>query len=280
MPARTLRIMAYRAASNLLLLAAAIVAVSTPIAFAQTPVASAASPVFEVATIKPNKTGNGRWKMEFTPDGLTAMDVSLRYAIKDAYGIYDDRRWSGGPAWLDSDKWDIEAKFDVSEFKEPTLEQRRSMLQALLADRFKLVIHHEIRESPVYALVLAKKGPKFQASKPENIINSEEYGKVCHLLRSRPGDMAFQGCSMPELVSILSLYPDVGRIVVDQTGLTDRYDFELRWRRDITSPSATLDSSEPSIFTALQEQLGLKLKSTTAPLDTLVIDHVEMPSEN
>jgi uncharacterized protein (TIGR03435 family) len=274
-----MQMMIYRGACKLLL-AAAIVASGTPIAFTQTIGAPAAAPAFEVATIKPNKTGNGRWRSQFTPYGFTAMSVSLKYVIQEAYGIYDDHRWSGGPAWLNSDKWDIEAKFDASEFKDPTPEQRKSMLQTLLADRCKLVIHHEIRESSVYALVLAKKGPKFQASKPENIIQSNLYGKTC-LLSRRPGDRAFQGCSMQDLAQVLMRdVPDLGRTAVDKTGLTDRYDFELRWRQDTTSPSEMPDSSEPSIFTALQEQLGLKLKSARAPLDILVIDQVEMPSEN
>jgi uncharacterized protein (TIGR03435 family) len=274
-----MQMMTCRAVTKLLLLAAAIV-VATPIAFAQTPGASAAAPAFEVATIKPNKTGNGRWRMSFTPYGFTAKGVSLKSVIQFAYGIYDDRRWSGGPAWLNSDKWDIEAKFDASEFKDPTPEQHKSMLQALLADRCKLVIHHETRESSVYALVLAKKGPKFQVSKPENIIYSRSYGNMCHLPRSRPGDKAFQGCSMQDLAQVLMRDVHLGRTVVDNTGLTDRYDFELHFRDEITSASETSDSSEPSIFTAVQEQLGLRLKSTRAPLDILVIDQVEMPSAN
>jgi len=264
-----------------LCLALAIMAVWPTIAPAQTPTALSKTPTFEVASIRQNKTNNGRWRMNFTLDGLSAFGVSLQYVIHDAYGIYDDRLWSGGPPWLNSEKFDIEAKFDSSEFKELTLEQRRAMLQQLLADRFKLVLHHEAREFPLYALVLAKNGPKLQESKPENIQHSRlDGGAVCLIPRSKIGVVAFQGCSIHDLVSRLSSSLDVGRTVVDRTGLASRYDFELHWMPDRNSTTAPSELSGPSIFTALQEQLGLKLESTKGPLDTIVIDHAEMPSEN
>ncbi|MFZ0744986.1 MAG: TIGR03435 family protein [Terracidiphilus sp.] len=258
-----------------------IAAVCLPITFAQMGNAPITAPAFEVAAIKQNKTGDGSWKMYFTPDGLTAKGVTLGYVIREAYGVYDDHRWSGGPAWVNSDKWDIEAKYDVSEFKSPTLEQRRTMLQKLLADRFKLTVHHESKVFPLYALVLAKGGPKFQESKPGNIIHSSMDGRaMCLHPRANAGYLAFQGCSMNDLASDLTSDFDVGRTVADKTGLAERYDFDLRWAPETPSVSATPDSSGPSLFTALREQLGLKLEPIKGPLETIVIDHVERPSEN
>jgi uncharacterized protein (TIGR03435 family) len=254
---------------------------ATLFATAQTP-PLARTPTFEVASVKQNLNPNPRWHMSFTPDGVDAIDVTLQYAIREAYGIYEDKLWSGGgAAWLNERRFDIQAKFDVSKYPNITREQRQAMLQQLLADRFKLVVHHETREFPLYALVVAKNGPKIQESKPEDIRRSGLDGRaMCTLLRSRPGFLAFRGCYLQGLVTSLTFVPDIGRTVVDKTGLTGIYTFELKWTPVNPSASASLDSSAPSIFTALQEQLGFKLESVKGPLDTVVIDHVEMPSEN
>ena len=207
------------------------------------------------------------------------MRVPLRKVIQDAYGSYNDNLLSGGPPWLNSDKFDIEAKFSASEvpdFEKLTLDQRQSALQALLADRFKLKIHHESKEFPVYALAVAKGGSKLLESKSET---HDLAGTVnCHITRSRTGILEVKECSMAGLTSLLR-YPS-GRTVVDKTGLPGRYDFSLRWTPDDSPPSTSLDSSGPSLFTAVQEQLGLKLEPTKAPFDTIVVDSVEMPTEN
>ncbi len=264
------------ATRKILLVAALIVAAPMSPAFGQD--TAAKTPAFDVASIRQNKTGNGRWRLNFTADGLTATGVTLRYVIQEAYRIYDDRLWSGGPPWLDTTRFDIEAKFDPSAVKNPTADERSAMLQQLLADRFKLAVHHQDKELPVYALVPAKNGPKLRESKAGDVIQGVR-GPMCLFLHGHPGDMAVQGCSMADLASSLSLSArdDLGRIVVDRTGLPGRYDFELHWALD--SASAT-DVSGPPLFTALQEQLGLKLEATKAMLDTIVIDHVEPPSEN
>ena len=219
--------------------------------------------------------------MSFTADGVDAVDVTLQYVIRQAYGVYDDKLWSGEPAWLGEKRFDVQARFDVSQYPNLTREQRQAMLQKLLADRFKLVVHHETRDVPLYALVVAKQGPKIQESKPDEVHLSGLDGRaVCHLMRSSRGDLAFQGCYLKSLVTNLAFIPDVGRTVVDKTGLAGLYTFELKWTPDNPSTSASPDLSAPSIFTALEEQLGLKLESTKGPLDTIVVDHVEMPSEN
>ncbi len=243
---------------------------------------SSAEPVFEVASIRQNLSSEPRWRMNFTPDGVTATDVTLQYAMREAYGVYDDQLWSGGPAWLTERRFDINAKFDVSAFKNPTLEQRRAMLQRLLADRCKLAVHHEPKKFPLYALVIAKQASKLQESKPEAAIRSSIYGQMCSIAHASAGHLEMKGCSLSALASHLTgaTRVDLGRTIVDQTGLTSHYDIDLSWTPDRTPGSNTPDSGGPSIFTALEEQLGLKLKAIAGPLDTIVIDHVEMPSQN
>ncbi len=275
--------MNFQRARGILLIVGTGFAVATLTAAAQT-TAPAKSPSFEVASIRQNMNPNPGWRLRFSPDGIDATDVTLQYAIREAYAVYDDRLWSGGPAWLNERRFDIEAKFDVSEFPNPTIEQRRAMLQKLLADRFKLVVHHETKDLPIYELVVAKKGPKLTESKPEEIHLSGLTGKpVCSIAQtSRAGGIELRGCSTKNLADTLTHFPVIGRTVLDKTGLTGLYTIELYWRREIPSASASAspDLSLPSIFTALKEQLGLELKPTKGPLDTIVIDHVEMPTAN
>jgi uncharacterized protein (TIGR03435 family) len=270
---------------------------ATPIAFAQAtsqPAPSIATATatsiatsiskglgFDVAAIKPSKD-DGRWKMTFTPDGFTAINVPLRRVIQEAYGLYDESRWSGGPAWIDSEKLDINAKVDVSEaaeFDKLAMAQQRALLQQLLADRFKLAVHHETKELPVYAIRIEKSGAKLQESTPEHL-HPDGFGGGL-VTRSRAGVLELQGYSMPRFAALLTNFKFFGRTVEDKTGLTGYYDISLQWDpKDASSPSVSVESSGPSIFTALKEQLGLKLEPTKAPLDTIVIDHVERPSEN
>jgi uncharacterized protein (TIGR03435 family) len=271
---------------------------ATLIAAAQTAV-PAKAPTFEVASIRQNMNPNPHWHMFFTADGVNAMDVTLQYAIRFAYGVYQNWLWSGGPEWLNERRFDIQAKYDVSEYPKPTPQQRRAMLQQLLADRFKLVVHHETKEFPLYDLVVAKNGPKFSESKPEEVQHNRiNGGPVCVHFRSQGSHgLGLRGCSVKDLAFTLTGYPQIGRTVVDKTGLTGLYTFELHWRPENRSASVPLasissaltpspsvlaasDMSLPSIFTALKEQLGLELKPTKGPLDTIVIDHAEMPSAN
>lgn len=237
---------------------------------------------FSVATIRPSKPDSVGWHVEFTPDGFSARNVPLRKVIQEAYATYEEERLSHGSDRIQAEKFDIEAKFDPAsgvDFKNISLSQRRSMLQALLADRFKLSIHHELKKLPVYALVIAKNGPKLQtaASDISSVDGIKGYdGLVTH---SGRGSLEVKSFAMSQLAQ--ALHYSAGRIVVDKTGLTGRYDFSLRWSpmSDAASTQPS-DSSAPSIFTALQEQLGLKLEPMKYPVDTIVIDHVELPSAN
>jgi uncharacterized protein (TIGR03435 family) len=279
---------------KLMLHAVVVGTIVAPIAFAQSTTSSrfaapaaAATPespkilAFDVAAIKPGKD-DGRWKMDFTPDGFTAMNVSLRRVIQEAYGLYEASRWSGGPAWIDSEKFNIDAKVDASEaaaFDHLTRDQQRSLLQQLLADRFKLAVHHESKDLPAYALLVEKSGAKLQKSTPDHLHpNGMGGGRVT---RSRAGHFELEGFSMPGFAAFLTNFNFFGRTVEDETGLTGYYDLSLQWDPSDASVAASSPaSSGPSIFTALKEQLGLKLESTKTSLDTIAIDHVERPSDN
>jgi bla regulator protein BlaR1 len=298
---------------KLLLSAAGLVVVAIPVVFgllhatqsraqSQTPNVVATSPVYEVASIKPNKSGDNRTRMMYSPDGLSATGGTLQMLIMSAYGI-NPHQISGAPSWLNSERYDIEAKMDSStadELRKLDEDERRverqHMLQALLADRFKLTIHRESKELPVYALVVAKDGPKFQEAKsgdtyPNGIKGPDGHSGAGMMLRGGEGFTA-QGIPIGNLVRQLSL--ELGRTVIDKTGLTSKYDFTLKWTEERQAPmfkgtegsqpgtggTSAPGSSGPSIFTAVQEQLGLKLESEKGPVDILIIDHVEKPSEN
>jgi uncharacterized protein (TIGR03435 family) len=254
---------------------------------AQTAAKAGSTPTFEVASIRQNMNPNPRWNMYFTPDGVHATDVTLRWALDEAYGVTDDSLWSGGPEWLDKARFDIEAKYDVTKYPDLTREQRQAMLQQLLADRFNLVVHHEAKEFPLYALVIAKDGPKFEETKPEDLRKSPVAGVLCMNKGRGKGVVEMQGCTMKQFANNLGGYGrnDLGRKIVDQTGLTGYYTVALHWTPvDTANPSSTgpteQEQSGPSIFTAVKEQLGLELKPIKGPLDTIVIERAEMPTEN
>ncbi len=299
---------------KLLLSAAGLVVVVLPIVFGllhatQTRAESKAqettgpAPVYEVASIKPDKSGNDMIRMMARPDGFTGTNITLQMLIRNAYGV-EDNQISGAPSWLNSEKYDIEAKMDSSVADElrkldedhRRLERRR-MLQALLADRFKLSLHRETKELPVYSLVIAKNGPKLQEAKPDdtypNGIKGFDGRGTAGMMRMGRGELTGQGLPMGSLVRLLT--QQLGRPVLDKTGLTGKYDFTLKWTPDEseapmlkgagdgkqgTGSTPTPESSGPSIFTALQEQLGLKLESQKGPVEILVIDHAEKPSDN
>jgi uncharacterized protein (TIGR03435 family) len=254
---------------------------------AQEAATPAGTPTFEVASVRQNPNPNPRWKMSFTPDGVHAVDVTLLWAVQEAYGVQDNDLLSGGPPWLAKTRFDIEAKYDVGKYPSLTREQRQAMLQQLLADRFKLMLHHESKEFPLYALEVAKGGPKFEETKPEEQQKRPVPGVVCTHTAGRRGTIGMSGCSMAQFANSLGGYGrnDLGRRVVDQTGLTGHYTLVLNWApMDTPDPSSTeLNPPEPggpSVFTAIKEQLGLELKPIKGPVDTIVIDQAEMPSEN
>jgi uncharacterized protein (TIGR03435 family) len=248
--------------------------------------------------------------MMFEQDGFSATSVTLRMLIRTAYGV-EDSQILGAPNWLNSEKYDIEARMDsavadglrkISE-DQRNVEKRR-MLQALLADRFKLMLHRETKQLGMYVLVVAKNGPKLKEAKPGDTYPNgfKEDGRplgagVFKLGRyaGRRGELIGQALPMATLVRLLS-EKILNRTVLDDTGLTGSYDFTLQWtvadesqgpmfkgaeaEQQVTGSTPPPQSSGPSFFTAIQEQLGLKLEAQKGPGQILVIDNVEKPSEN
>ena len=230
---------------------------------------------FEVSTIKPTPTSVDSWNLNPTGDGYSGNNITLRDLIKEAYGVYDESLVTGGPDWIDKDKFDLKAKFDAAEVKDwqaLSYRQHADMLRPLLTERFRLKAHFETRTLPVLALVTIKGGPKFQPATPEES-HPLAFGLRC--LHTASGRM--EGCTLHNLAD--SLRETTHRTVVDKTGIDGIYTFHLIWD---SAPNATADerASAPTLFTALQEQLGLKLERSTAPLQVLVIDSAEKPEQN
>jgi bla regulator protein blaR1 len=276
---------------------------SSGAAFAQ----QAAQPQFEVASIKPSDPNDRRMMFRMMPGGaINLHGVTLKALVQQAYDVREFQI-SGGPGWIGADKYDIIAKPENASGEAPSdprqlsdeqrktyQEQTRLRLQALLADRFQLKIHRETKELPVYALVVAKNGPKLK----ENSATSDGLGKG--MMRTSPGQLVGQQVGLAFLAQDLA--QRLGRTVLDRTGLKGTYDFELNFAPEpgrggafggpgdgapppgagpglIKEPPPP-DPNGPTIFTALQEQLGLKLESEKGPVDIIVVDHVEKPSEN
>jgi uncharacterized protein (TIGR03435 family) len=251
--------------------------------FAQSPPARPAFDSFEVATIKPAAPDSrGRYVRMQSAHQLFAKNFTLRELVGFAYSL-TPRAISGGPAWIESDRYDILAGTpgEVS----PNLDEQMRMLRKLLTDRFSLGFHREPKVFSIYALTVAKSGPKLKESSappdtpPDlvNVVHPEEGGGARIVLPARNATMAQFAAMMNRAV--------LDRPVVDQTGLSGRYDFELEWTPDETQfggqlPQGTPEHPKPDLFAAVQQQLGLRLEATKGPIEALVIDRVERPSEN
>jgi uncharacterized protein (TIGR03435 family) len=223
-------------------------------------------PRFEVAVIRPTPPGTSEGtKFEVFEGGRVKItNEPVKLLVRAAFQL-QNAQIAGGPGWLETDRYDIEAKTGRPEKLKQ--EQLAPLMQSLLAERFNLKFHREPRELAVYALVVGKGGPKFKAK-------SEGEGSGMNT-KGGPGksQLAGTGVSMELLAGYVG--NRLGRIVVDKTGLSDSYDFKLEW-----APDEAADSSSPSLVTALQEQLGLRLESRKSPVEVLVIDSMDRPSEN
>jgi uncharacterized protein (TIGR03435 family) len=276
---------------------------AAPIRAQSAPTAAGPLPSFEVASIKPDRSGSPGMRIMTGPERFNAEGVTLRQLISMAYGV-KDFQLSGGPSWINSERYDIQAKAEdsfVEKLKtlppDQAMQQLGLLLQSLLADRCKLQVSHETKDLPVYALVVAKNGPKLQPSKAAdaypNAMKGPD-GKVhAGMMRMGRGELTGQVMPMSELARLLS--HRLGRDVIDKTGLKGNYDFTLTWTPD-QGPSGMMqgppngappndnapppDTAGPSIFTALQDQLGLKLEPQKGPVDIIVIAHIERPSED
>jgi uncharacterized protein (TIGR03435 family) len=225
----------------------------------------AAPLAFDVASVKPNRTGEGSTHIGHSGGTLTMTNATLKYCILRAYGVADAQ--VSGPAWLDTERYDIVAKAAA----DATNDQHQLRLRALLAERFRLAVHRETKEASVFALVIAKNGPK---------IKKEEFSEGDGDIASNRGHVTAKAVSMNHLATFLAgPRAALGLGVINQTGLDGQYSFTLDWTPEGINPAAP--DSPPSIFSALQEQLGLKLETRKAPVEILFIDHIErVPTEN
>jgi uncharacterized protein (TIGR03435 family) len=277
---------------------------------AQSQSGATAPPVYEydVVSVKPSdpaNTGKPGSGTQSSPDSFTAKSMALVFLVDAAYGIRNPEQLVGAPGWTSNERFDLDAKMESSVMealqklsREDRTLARQQMLQTVLADRFKLVTHRETRELQIYNLVIAKSGVKMKEAKP-----GDNYPNGFHLPDGRGGGagsmlfqagpsgvmMTCQGVGLAQFISTISR--EVGRMVVDKTGLTGNYDFIFQYTPETYHAPATLgegggsmllppDFGAISIFTAVQEQLGLKLESVKAPIEVVVIDHIERPSGN
>jgi bla regulator protein blaR1 len=269
---------------------------------------------FEVASIEPNASGDQRMHVMLDPSGrFNAEGVPLKLIFEEAYDVKDSQI-VGAPSWFGSDRYTIQAKPDdatTEEMRKASPDKRREimaeMLQSLLAERSKLKLRQETRDLPVYSMVVGKDGPKFHESAPMPADANPENpppppgpgpqgGRRMNqgIRMNGRGDLTMMSVPLDMFANVLSR--QLGRPVINDTGLKGRYDFSLKWTpteeegamfkgagpdgRPPGDEPPPPDASGPSIFTAVREQLGLKLEAKKAPLPVFVIDHIEKPSEN
>ena len=230
-------------------------------------VAFAEPPQYEVASIKPNAAPDSPFAFRIQPDGaLAATGITLKRLMMTAYNV-QDFRITGGPDWVSSRRWDLQAKPN----RAASPDQVRQMLRTLLEDRFQLHSHSEKRNLPVYELAVDRKGSKLPSVKD---------GETKPDVRVSTGSIQLTRATSATFASQLSYA--LGRPVIDKTTLSGEFDFVLKWTpepgEDAGPAASTPDG--PSIFTAIPEQLGLRLKSARGPVEVIVIDAVQTPSAN
>jgi len=260
--------------------------------------APADHPTFDAVSIKRSNSADPHMRIQFQPGGrVVTTNFPLRNLIILAYQLPLSAQLIGAPNWIDSERYNIEAKADG----DPVQLQMLPMLQSLLADRFKLIVHWETRQLPIYALVLSKAGKTGPQLVPHAADNSTCRDLIAHPPVLQPGDAPPVPCgggflfssghigaesTMAQLAKNLSWFQQIDRAVVDKTGLSGTFDINVSYAPFVSgaqpgTDAIAADSSLPStIFEALQEQLGLKLEPQTGPVDVLVIDHIEEPSPN
>jgi uncharacterized protein (TIGR03435 family) len=247
---------------------------ATAHAFAQVPapfkhMAADAHPSFAVAAIKLHDPTSSRQGFSTNPDRVNIRNESIVSMILFAYSL-NKQQVTNAPSWAADDTYDIEGKADIE--GQPNVRQYQEMVQKLLADRFQLIFHLEKRELSVYAVRIAKGGPRLKpAADPNNMLDQTGNGG------GNVQTIRYTSCSMADFAFGEQFFFD--RPVIDQTGLAGKFDFTLRYTVD-ESRTAEDPNAPPGIFTAVQEQLGLKFEATKAAADVYVIDHVERPSAN
>jgi len=256
-------------------------------------------PQFDAVSIKPTPSGNEKVLVLVSPDGLSFHGAPIRMVLQTAFGI-DDKHLIGAPSWTNTSRYDIDAKVspeDAPKFDKLKGADRNSMLIPMLQERFNLKFHQETRELPIYALLVAKGGPKLTKGEPDDPVGPkfadpsrpEDPSKEHHRVLTVMGRIEADSITMDILADQLTRLNAVGRPVVDKTDLAGNYNFTLRWAADLPFPilhdsdglgALTKEDMPSSLFTALQEQLGLKLEPRKDRLDVVVIDHIDPPSQN
>jgi uncharacterized protein (TIGR03435 family) len=260
-----------------------------PAALVKAPVDAAVAklPVYEVASVREDKSDSGMTSFNGTPSGIRISGAPMVNLLKDAYGLYDstDDQVIGLPPWAKAERFDIDAKVaneDVAAYRKLTREQRAAMLQAVLEDRFQLKAHHETNDGPVYNLVLGKHGSKLTVTNPEvtGAAGSHVSGCKQGCMSSNNGHLEAKGVEIKDIAAFLT--DETQRTVIDKTGLTGKYDFTLDWTSLRWGPKDATNQpgAPPEIFTAVQEQLGLRLEAGKGPVESVVVDHIEEPSAN
>jgi uncharacterized protein (TIGR03435 family) len=254
--------------------------------------ATAIPPKFEVATIKRNVSGASGVADVFQPDGrYRASNMRLRDLVATAYRVRGFQV-VGGPEWVASERFDVEAKAEnaASFAFVPKADGTPAfpdapflMIRELLKDRFKLVVHRETREGPVYALTVIRPGARGPRLRPpaDDCFKSDPKPPICEGIRQAPGRFTATSATMARLATSLSIL--LQRLVIDRTELSERFDFNLEWKPidSVVDPSASPAAEfAPSLLAALDEQLGLRLEAQRAPMDYVVIDSAEPPTDN
>ena len=257
----------------------AVLLVAVACAYPQT----AARPQFEVISVKQNNAPPGLLDIHFYPGGrFTAVNMPLSLLIDMAFGVGTAQEHRV-PGWINSDsaRYDITAKAEG----DPDRNEMNAMIRNMLEDRFKLQAHREKKESTVYALTVARTGPKLTASKsecvdipPGDLAPRSTGAPACGYFSILPNGLEGLKVNMGALAGVLTNVREIGRRVIDKTGITSTFDVHIRWAAAGTD--ATGDNSGPSLFTALEEQLGLKLETQKGTDEIFVIDHIERPAEN
>lgn len=300
--------------NSLVLLTVAVV-VFVPTSFSQTSTTPAGSEpptrkivpspmlAFSVVSIRENKDQSSPRQLAFPANGsgLQIQNIPIAWIIQYAYSIQNSNLLSGAPDWARSDGYDILAKVDDSDlvaYHKLSDTQRKLMLQAVLKDRFKLTVQGGHKEVPTFALVVGKNGPKMKEVKPEDAHpdgpkksdGTSFTGSACPYSSDHQNQLNCQATTMSTLAQMLSSVGKTGRQVMDKTGLTGTYDFTLNWtpeENDSSIPGTASpvgeyqrESAGTSIFSSVQDQLGLKLNSSKDSFEMLVIDHIERPTDN
>ncbi len=237
------------------------------------------TPVYDVVSIVPNNSDSGNMSFEGHDATFTATNVRFKNLLSNAFDVREDLI-SGLPGWAESARYDLKAKIvdpDLPTLKKLTEEQRDAMLAGILTDRFHLKVHTESKQLPIYNLVVTPHGPKFKPSADQD----PKHGGM----RASDHDADIEASRISALLVLLA--GSLHRTVIDQTHLTALYDMHLTWAPDRPAAAAGLDDGRnpaadtgPSLFSALEDQLGLKLVPAKGPVTTLVVDHIEPPTPN